>query len=126
MGGSSTSDSVDLEKGVAVELDEDAASDRDALTRTGTSLACLLLMIDVPVLVFCGPWAALAAAIVFVAVVLVITWCVLESGRYYRDEELQGSGDSLDAAPAPAERRSSDVVCDALLILPALIPIALH
>ncbi|CAM0908358.1 unnamed protein product [Alopecurus aequalis] len=126
MGLGSRSGSVDLEKGAVFELDQDDASDKDALITTGISLAGLLLVIDVPVLVCYGPWAALAAAIVFAIVVLFVTWCVLQSG-HYRDE-LQGG----DAAPTPPplaaqETRPFDVFRDApqLLMLPALIPVML-
>ena len=121
--GGSRSDSVDLEKGAAGELDDEDASssDKDALIATGMSLAGLLLVLDVPILVSYGLWAALAVAIVLATVVVFVTWCVLHSGHYVdEDVDLQEGGHST----AEAEGRFFN---DAtyLVIYTAVIPLAI-
>jgi lysozyme family protein len=71
---------VDLEK-VAVEAEEATAANEDALM-VGISLGGLLLVVDFTILVCSSQPAALAAAIVFAAVVFLVTWYVRRTGPY--------------------------------------------
>jgi uncharacterized membrane protein len=91
---------VDLETG-AVESDEAsaAAATRDALI-VGGFFGVLLLLTDFTILLCFGLRAAVAAGIVFAAVVLLVMWEVRRTGPYPLDEE------AVDRAPAPAPFRS--------------------
>jgi predicted lipid-binding transport protein (Tim44 family) len=101
MGNSRPAVFVDLETGAAVESHEAsaAAAARDALI-VGGFLGGLLFLADFTILLCFGLRSAVAAAIVFTAVVLLVMWDVRRTGPYPLDEE------AVDRTPAPAPFRS--------------------
>jgi hypothetical protein len=106
---------VDLEKDV-VETEEAATANEDALM-VGISLGGLLLVVDFTILMCSGQPAAMAAAIVFAAVVLLVMWYVRRTGPY-RDEDV----DRIYEAPAPPQAAAGNMLHDPnLFIFPMLI-----